>query len=177
VLDPAMEEVGRRWELDRMTVADEHLATAVAGRVMASTCVSLPRPPAVRGRVLVTTAPGEQHVLGARIVADLLERDGWDVLFLGADTPTGEVVRFARRQRPVFLGVSVALPTNVVAAADLVRAVRDDPVLRGVRVMVGGQAFRRHPELVAKVGGDGYASDAAAAAALARGWSTVAVSA
>jgi predicted polyphosphate/ATP-dependent NAD kinase len=39
--------------------------------------------------------------------------------------------------------------------------------------MAGGQAFRRHPDLVAKVGGDGFASDAAAAVDLARGWSAL----
>jgi methanogenic corrinoid protein MtbC1 len=84
------EEQGRR-DADRVaeegaiTVADEHLATALTHRVMASVYgPSFGRATSRPGRILLAAVEGQRHSLGLRMAADVLELGGYEVNYLGA---------------------------------------------------------------------------------------------
>lgn len=171
LLQPALYEVGRLWEAGEISVAEEHLATAVAGRIMTALYGRLTPPPRSRRlRAVVTCAPNEHHEVGARMVADLLELDGWDVRYLGADTPAGDVLALLASWLPRVLCLSVCVPYNLDAAADLVAAVRGDPVLRTTKVLVGGLAFAWSTALWQRLGADACAPDAGSGADVVRAW-------
>ncbi|SRR6266487_2259805 len=93
LLGPAQAEVGRRWEANQWSVADEHAATAIADAVLGALSW---RTDAAgdQGRVVVTCAEGEWHSLPARMAAELLRVHGWQVTFLGASTPADHLRRF-----------------------------------------------------------------------------------
>ena len=80
VLQPAMREVGHRWAMGQLNVAEEHYATAIAQSILDGLSRQLHRAPRDGRLAVVSGTPGEQHVLGARMVADFLEADGWEVL-------------------------------------------------------------------------------------------------
>ena len=50
--------------------------------------------------MIVTGTPEEQHTLGARMFADFLEADGWEVVLLGAGSPVRDVVELVDLERP-----------------------------------------------------------------------------
>jgi MerR family transcriptional regulator, light-induced transcriptional regulator len=137
VLQPALYEIGHRWAVDELNVAEEHYATAVTQRLLDELGARMRRP-ARDGRLAVVTAtPGELHALGARMVADFLEADGWEVLELGASTPAAALAALVDRERPdsVALSTSTAgsLP-GVVETLEHLRRLRPPPLL-----VVGGQ--------------------------------------
>ena len=137
----ALYAVGELWERQQISVAVEHLATAITERML-----TLVQPlvfsgggPKSRSIVVVCTA-GEFHQIGGRMIADLCELSGWRGYFLGADTSLDEILRTIALRRPSMLGLSLALLTNLpslLKAIDVVRA--DHPRLP---IVVGGQAFR-----------------------------------
>ena len=93
VIRPVMEEVGERWEAGTMSVAQEHLlSAAVRGRIMR---VLADRRPDVHGRAVLACAPGERHELGLLVLATLLAADGWNIVYLGAETPVEEALAMA----------------------------------------------------------------------------------
>jgi methanogenic corrinoid protein MtbC1 len=161
VLQPALYEIGRRWEEAEISVAQEHLATATTQSVMARLAerfdVSGPR----RGRkVLVACAEGELHSIGVRMVADFLEGDGWEVLFVGALSPPAAVAELAAAQAVEVVALSAALAQRVPEVVSAVQALRAlDPV---PVIAVGGQAFGGDAAVAAGTGADLYAADAAA---------------
>ncbi len=163
VLQDGMYEVGRQWERNTITVAQEHMATAVTQFVMARVFERIERPEASRGRVVLTGVPGELHHVGVLMVADMLEARGWEVQFLGSNLPLSSVVAAVRGSKPDLLGISVTMLFNVHQAAGLVAAIRalDQPL----RVVVGGAAFRAGDHWQA-TGADGYAPDVKSALAL-----------
>jgi methanogenic corrinoid protein MtbC1 len=162
----AMEEVGRLWQEGEISVADEHLATAVCEAAIASLYPQLAWPVAGPTAIVMCAAP-ERHQLGARMVADLLSLDGWWVDFLGGDVPLPAMVEMAVSRKPVLIGLSATLdqhlPATAAAVGDLRRA------LPGVRVLVGGRAVRMLPE-PAFLGADAWASSCAEAVRVAAGW-------
>jgi GGDEF domain-containing protein len=72
VIAPAMWRIGCLWEEGAITVADEHLATALTHRVMASVYeASFGWAPSRPGRILLAAVEGQRHALGLRMAADV----------------------------------------------------------------------------------------------------------
>lgn len=160
VFQPAMHEIGRLWETNQITVAQEHLATAITQSVMAQLYSHVfARPPL--GRVMVATCiGGELHELGIRMVSDFFEMEGWDVYYLGANMPHDDIVTMLNEQQADLLGISATLNSHVTQARDLISAVRTSPIGNQIKIMVGGRPFNYSPNLYETIGADFTAPDA-----------------
>ncbi|MCX5264606.1 B12-binding domain-containing protein [Streptomyces sp. NBC_00199] len=160
--------VGAEWAADRISVAEEHAASAITDRIVAALAHRRPVPsgPHERGRITVACVAGEWHFLPARLLAEVLVRRGWRVDFLGAHTPTPRLVAHVHRANPVAVLLSASIPTHLPAAHRAVTAVQS----LGVPVMVGGAAFGPDGRYASLIQADGWAPDARTAAdRLARG--------
>src|SRR3954462_3456382 len=126
VLQPALYEIGRRWAQAEISVAQEQLATATTQSLMARLADRFDGgAPRRDRRVLLACAEGELHSIGVRMVADFLEADGWDVLFVGALSPPSSVAELAAAQGVDVVALSAALAQRVpevVAAVEALRA-------------------------------------------------------
>jgi methanogenic corrinoid protein MtbC1 len=160
VLGPALEEIGELWALDEVSVADEHYATEVTAQLLTVLAPDRRLAP-TRGRLAVITAsPDEQHVLGARMLADLLERGGWEVIALGPGAPAAALADLVATECPDVVALSTStvgrLPGAEEAVAMLHR-VRPRPL-----VAVGGALYRGPVvELARTWGADVVTSDLA----------------
>ena len=106
VVRPLLESVGAAWARGELTVADEHLVS----ETVRSRLGHLLGDPGggVRGTAVLLCVPGERHELGLMMAAIALRRDGWKVVYLGADTPLADAVALAQRLPADLLGLSVA---------------------------------------------------------------------
>jgi len=160
VFQHAMHEIGHLWETNQITVAQEHLATAITQSVMAQLYSHVfARPPI--GRTMVATCiGGELHELGIRMVADFFEMEGWDVYYLGANMPAEDVANIVNSEQTDLLAISVSLNGHVKQARSLIDTVRASPLGPEIKIMVGGHPFNRAPEMCETVGADLTARDA-----------------
>ena len=133
-------QVGDLWEQHRISVAVEHLATAVTERLMAGLQPQL-FGGAVRDRsIVVACVADEYHQLGGRMVSDLAELHAWRGYFLGANTPLDALLKMLDRQKPDLLALSLSVYFNLPALVTALDAVRG--CFPGLPLLVGGQAFR-----------------------------------
>jgi diguanylate cyclase (GGDEF)-like protein len=139
LITPAMDAIGAMWEKDEISVGEEHLATAISHGVAARIFPrALQADPRSRERVMLAAVQGEHHVLGLRLVADVLEGGGYDVLFLGADVPLSALLESCRSHEPAVLGLAVNMWLNVptlIWELEQVAKLEHPPA-----VMVGGRA-------------------------------------
>jgi methanogenic corrinoid protein MtbC1 len=156
VLQSALVEIGALWESNRISVAEEHMATAIAQFVLGEVYPRLPTSAERRGRAVVTGVRGELHQVGAHMVADLLDTRGWDVRFLGTDAPHEAILRTVEAHRADLVGISATMLFNVPKVAALVADLRKRAP---VRVILGGGAFRFAPGLYREIGADAFAAD------------------
>lgn len=171
VVAPSLYMIGALWEKNEVSVAQEHLATAIVSRVLAAIYSRvLPFDPPSKGKAIVTAAANEFHEIGPRMVADLLELDGWEVIFVGANTPQYELLELIEREKPFMVAISAAVMFNLDRAAQAIAAIKGNSALTGVRVLVGGLAFNAVPGIWQDLGADGFAVDAAIAVVLAGSW-------
>lgn len=161
VFQPAQHELGRLWQLNRVSVAQEHFCTAATQMVMSLLAPRIFSTPRRGASALCTCVGGDLHEIGARMVSDFLELDGWDVYYLGASTPTGSVVREARERSVDIVAISATVSHHVSHVAELIAALRDEPATRAKRIIVGGRVFNQTPGLWLHVGADATARSAA----------------
>ncbi|MEZ0395933.1 MAG: cobalamin-dependent protein [Anaerolineales bacterium] len=161
VFQPVQREVGRLWQTNQISVAQEHFCTAATQMVMSQLYPYLFTGERKERRAVVACVGGELHELGARMVADFFEMNGWDSTFLGANTPPESILRMAEERRADLLALSATMTFHVSRVRDLVAALR--AASSRTRVLVGGYPFNLSPGLWRKVGADGYAADAAGA--------------
>ncbi len=108
VLEPALREIGHRWAIGVLNVAEEHYATAVAQSILDGLGRMLPRAPRDGRLAVVSGTPDEQHALGMRMVADFLEADGWEVLMLGPGAPAHDLAALVESEQPDVVALSTA---------------------------------------------------------------------
>lgn len=142
----ALYDVGALWERNRITVADEHLATALVDRLLLGVYPQVCSAERKGFSVVVACVVNELHQLGGRMVADVFELHGWDSHFLGASTPVDALLDLVRDKNPDVVALSMALTTGFDKLESTVGALRD--LCPATPVLVGGQAFHRDPGLV-----------------------------
>jgi len=165
VFAPVLLEVGRLWQVGQATVGQEHLVTAATQLAMAQLYPRTFATPRNNRTVVVAAVGGELHEVGARMVADLFELDGWDSHFLGANTPTSAIVDTVEQVGADLLAVSVTLPTHILMAAELISKCRE--LSPNTTILAGGRPFAMIPDLWQQIGADGTAGDARDAVLLA----------
>ena len=158
LVQPALYEIGDRWEKGEITAAQEHLASALVARILASVEDVLPEGDA--RLAVVTTSPTETHEFGAWMVADVLRSAGWTVRFLGSQLPLDEILHYVRTVKPGVLCLSVTLEIHLPSLKELIAALRADPQLESVPVLVGGQAFGAGDRVWQSAGADAVAHSA-----------------
>lgn len=171
VFQPVQWEIGRLWQLNQISVAQEHFCTAATQMVMSQLYPYIfqrlaeerPGPPR---RIVVACVGGELHEIGARMVADFFEMSGWDACYLGANTPAEDLQRTVIERRPEILALSATMTFHVSKVAQIIQEMRRQ-FDRPLRILVGGHPFNLSAGLWQRVGADGYAPDAEAAVRLA----------
>jgi methanogenic corrinoid protein MtbC1 len=143
VFGPALHQIGRMWAQCQLSVAEEHAATAITVRLMGR-MAQPEQPPWLErvGTVVVTCVEGEEHWLGARMVADFFTAAGWTTHYLGGNMPLEDLARFVAEQSPEAVVLSISMPEHgevLCRTVRRLRALRGDapfPVLAG-----GGQGL------------------------------------
>ena len=134
---PTLSAIGTDWERGRLSIADEHRASAVAARLISRLGARFARRGVKRGTVILAAPSGERHAAPVAIAANLLRWRGFDVVELGADTPA-EALAEAVVTEPDLMAVGIACTTEGTsrAARRAVAMVRRS--LPGVPILLGG---------------------------------------
>lgn len=167
---PAQVEVGRRWERNEWSVAQEHAATgaseavlaALGGRSGAERATSTPQ-----GSLVAVCVEGEWHTLALRVITQLVGRSGWDVTFLGPSVPAAQLARYLHDVGPDGLLVSCSIALNLGGARRVIEATRET----GTPVLAGGRGFGADERRALFLGADAWAGSAGDAVDVLSRWS------
>jgi len=133
-------QVGELWERNQISVATEHLATAITESLLTLVYPVIFRTPRCGRRAVVSCVANEYHQLGGKMVADILELNGWDSYFLGANTPVDALLELIEEKQPELLCLSLSVYFNLPSLLNALQQV--NAAFPGLRILVGGQAFQ-----------------------------------
>jgi MerR family transcriptional regulator, light-induced transcriptional regulator len=153
---PGLYEIGRLWQLNQISVAQEHYFTAATELIMSQLYPRIFNEKRNGKRMVSTAVGGNLHEVGIRMVSDLFEMDGWDTYFIGSGCPVEELIREITHQNADLLVLSVTMATLLDESQELIQIVKQDSRCRNIPVLVGGRAFDDNDEIWKEVGADGY---------------------
>ncbi|HYW49202.1 MAG TPA: cobalamin-dependent protein [Gemmatimonadaceae bacterium] len=170
LLTPAARTLGTMWEEDEADFLEvtlglgrmQRMVRDLGRRVAAETPMSEDA-----GQAFLCGMPEEQHSLGLAMVAEFFVADGWGVTVgppLGAD----DVLHEVGAHWYDVIGLSAGITERIPRITEVIRSIREASLNADLAVLVGGRAFIEHPELIARVGADASAPDAAQGPMVAR---------
>ncbi|QHL86087.1 cobalamin-binding protein [Nibribacter ruber] len=168
VFQAVQHQIGRLWQLNKISVAQEHFCTAATQWAMSQLY------PQVFGsernglKLVSTCASGDLHELGVRMVSDFFEMEGWDTYYLGSNVPVHSLLSALRDQKPDLLLLSATMTYHVPAVEAAIEAVKKAQDLQDIKIMVGGYPFNTAEGLWQQVGADGHSKNAQEALELAQ---------
>lgn len=160
VIQPAMVELGQLWQTNRVTVAQEHLVTAVTQNVLARAYMHAHFAAPLGRKALFAAVEGNHHILGLRILSDAFETSGWDATYLGGDVPTTDLLRYVDTAHPDILGLSLSMPWHLGSARDAIGQLKSELGSRCPSILIGGQVTLLGDRIWAMLDADGWAADA-----------------
>lgn len=163
VIQPALYAIGELWQTNQVSVAQEHMATAIVHSVMSMGLLRAPPPATNNRRVLLACVEGNQHAVGLRMVADSFMLSGWDVQYLGANVPTAALVQQVEQSKPQLVGLSVSFAHQMPTVKSVIQRLTDKLGASRPSVIIGGLAVNHFAPIVQMVGADSHAADAKAA--------------
>jgi methanogenic corrinoid protein MtbC1 len=153
VLQPALTEMGRRWEHGELLVAQEKEVSELARDLIADLSLRHTHISANAPALVAACVEGERHDLGLRMVCGLFRAEGWAVHYLGADVAPRFVLEAVQLHRPAVILLSAKLAQNLPAVKDAV-----DVLTAGLApehptpVVVGGRVAVEHSEAIRTLG-------------------------
>ncbi len=160
ILQPVQREIGNLWHANKISVAQEHYCTGLTQLAIAQLYPRLFNANPKHHSMIGTCVSGELHEIGLRMVTDIMELDGWDTTYLGANMPNEAIVNTIAERKVDLVAISVTFPLNLHKAEDLISRIRSHPDTQKAKIMVGGYPFINDPSLWQKIGADNFAADA-----------------
>ena len=140
VAAPFLRSVGDAWHAGTLSVAQEHLATAVVQRIVNETAPLLTGAGG-KPTIVIATLEGERHANGALMAAAIAASEGWKVIYLGADLPATEIAGMATQTKARAVAISMVAPDRKSRISTEVRQLRKQ-LSAETTLVIGGAGSR-----------------------------------
>ena len=168
LLTETARHLGGLWDDDRLSFVDVTIGVARLQKIL---CIFSGASEAVvsssRQRAALCAMTGETHIFGLDMVACFMRRAHWDV-DLHKNVETADVVDLVRHDWFAVMGFTLSSEPGLDALCRAIQSGRAASLNPEIGILVGGPLFRQKPGLVAQVGADAMAEDAASATLLAK---------
>lgn len=157
---PVMVEIEKLLREEKISPVQEHLATRVNRTIIDQLQNKLPRRPERNKKIVVCCAPDELQELGAQMMIDLFESDGWEVRFLGGGLTNDDILSFINDYAPDILLIYGTSPRQAPDVRRLIDTIKSVNAWPDMRIMVSGGLFNRAEGLWQEMEADLYAETA-----------------
>lgn len=159
ILEVALKEVGVLWEVGEIDVWNEHYISESILDIMREVKSYEKINDDKESSVICLTAGSEQHNIGIKMIADLLEVSGIKVIYLGSNLPTLSIINAIKSENPKYIAISVTISSNIESAKNVIKAIRTSFKNKAPLIIVGGMAFTNINDVCKETDADFYCKD------------------
>lgn len=141
LIKTSLYKVGELWEFNKISVATEHLASAIVEAILNEIYPTVTSKEKNEKKVIVSCVENEFHQIGIKMVSDIFELNNWNSYFLGANTPTNELISYAKTIKPDILAISLSIYFHLPILEIMIQKIRNE--FPDLLILVGGQAFQK----------------------------------
>tara|TARA_B100000029_G_C17547986_1_gene949133 strand:- start:552 stop:1511 length:960 start_codon:yes stop_codon:yes gene_type:complete len=123
----SIKKIGDMWHNNEITISHEHRASQITLNILTYLRSNLVNTPSNAPLAIVSTVEGDAHIIGARILADVLLINNWNVDFLGTDTPSKDLLKFIKLRTPELLVLSGTLDSSFNKCKEITKEIKTTP--------------------------------------------------
>ncbi|MBZ0200907.1 MAG: cobalamin-dependent protein [Ignavibacteriaceae bacterium] len=138
--------IGKMWDENQISIAEEHAATQVIESLMGLLQLKYRCGEKTDKKAIISCVDKEFHLIGARMAAHIFELNGWNVSFLGASTPTREIIKLIEKIKPDIVGLSFNFYLNFFRLTKEIDTIRKH--FPDLKILIGGQGVKQTDEKV-----------------------------
>lgn len=138
--------IGKLWDHNKMSIPEEHMATQIVESLI-NRFAPIGNPHSER-KAVITCIDKEFHEIGAKMVSNTFELEGWKTYYLGASVPTKEIVKFVKQIDPEIIALSWSLYLNLGRFLEVVDHLTK--FFPTKKILVGGQALAENSDNILK---------------------------
>lgn len=142
LMQRGLAQIGDKWYQGTVSAQKEHFASALALRRLDALLAATP-PPTRNGRLLVGCAPKDDHTFSALLLTLLLRRQGWEIVYLGANVPLDRLENTISSTKPHLVIFSAQLLHTAANLQQLAYVLQE----RNIPLAYGGLVFNIIPKL------------------------------
>ncbi len=154
VFKASLYDIGKLWEYNKISVATEHLASAIVEAILNEFYHEVVSEEKNENTVILSCIEEELHQIGIKMINDVFEMYGWNSYFLGANTPTKELVDYTKLIKPDLIAISMSIYFHLPNLEKTIKRLREE--FSDLPVLIGGQAFQHGEEEVLEQYGNVY---------------------
>ncbi|TAL81162.1 MAG: cobalamin-binding protein [Bacteroidetes bacterium] len=140
IFKKSLYDVGELWEHNKISVATEHLASAIVEAILNQLYFEIISNEKNGKTVICACVENEFHQIGIKMISDLFEMNSWNSHFLGSNVPILELISFIKQKNPDLLAISLSLYFNFPSLEKMIQKVQKE--FPELPILVGGQAFQ-----------------------------------
>ena len=168
-LSKGMEVVGKRFEsgeffLPELIMAADTLNAAM--EILKPAIEANKQQVRKEGTVLIATVKGDVHNIGKNIVGTVLETNGFEVVDIGIDQSTLNIIEEANKNKVDIIAISSLMTTTMPNQKEVIEVLKEMGIRDKYLVLVGGGPVNQ--KWADEIGADGYGDTAIDAVNVAR---------
>jgi corrinoid protein of di/trimethylamine methyltransferase len=158
-LTEGMRELGQKFERLEVFLPELMVAADALEQVIAIIEPLLESEDVVeKEKVVMATVKGDVHEIGKNIVSMVLKANGLEVIDLGKDVSSAEIIKAAQENEAKVIGLSALMTTTMPSQKEVIDLLKDMGIRDKFKVLVGGAPVSK--DWADSIGADGYAEDA-----------------
>lgn len=142
----ALYRIGNLWDHNKISVSEEHLSTKIIESLI-SRFAPINDNDSIK-KAVVTCIDKEFHEIGAKMVANIFEQEGWKTFYLGASVPVKDIIKFVKQIDPEIIALSWGLYLNLGRFLETVDHLTKFYPTK--KIYVGGQALAENSDKILK---------------------------
>jgi 5-methyltetrahydrofolate--homocysteine methyltransferase len=164
ILRPSLSEVGKRYEEREIFLPHLILAAETAQIAFDFIEKYYSEKKKGEGKVVIATVRGDIHDIGKNIVAMMLRNAGFEVIDLGKDVPSEDIIETVIKNDADLLALSALMTTTALKMREVIERAKERNV--GAKVIIGGACITK--SFSEEIGADAYGADASEAVRVAK---------
>lgn len=157
IIEKSLVEIGQLWESGKVDVWKEHLATEISKVVMENYKLNSRHTTQNNNKKIISFTPGtESHSMGLKMVSDILEQQGYKILFLGTNIPNRSIINAINDEKPYAICLSVTMRYHIESAKNIISYIRTAFKKQCPLIIIGGFALNEQYDVIGLTGADFY---------------------
>lgn len=156
ILAKVLKEVGVLWEKGIIDVWKEHFISETTINIMREIKFREKKRNNKSSKIIALNSGAELHNIGLRMISDILELEGFHVIYLGSNIPMQSLINAIQIEKPKFIAISVTLEYHIDSAIYTIAAIKNYFGKNSPRIIIGGSAFVNFDKVCERTGADYY---------------------